>query len=242
VGILNIFGRGDPAEKAKKLKAKVTQKYGDPAARQKAIQQLGQMKVPEAVSTLLSRFTIAVEPQTTDADEKDQTFELVCGFREEAVQPTRQFLFKNELATSWALRVLGRLVPEIEVTGICVELLGRLAAEYTRNPEKKVVVLHHLTGKEDPRIAPAVLPFLEDMADDVKIAAVKALGPLQYEPAREPLLRLLTAPDTAKRVQTAALQALHESAFGIQGYREKVEALVSDPFFVDKSGLVKRRS
>jgi hypothetical protein len=52
LGILEMFGGGSPAEKAKKLKSKITQKYGDAATRQKAIQQLGEMKVPEAVSTL----------------------------------------------------------------------------------------------------------------------------------------------------------------------------------------------
>ena len=59
--------------------------------------------------------------------------------------------------------------------------------------------------------------------------------------AREPILALLTHPETAKRVQTAAVTALNESGFGVQGYREKVEGLLTDPYFVDKSGILKRR-
>ena len=50
MGFLDIFGGGTPAQKAQKLKAKVTQKYGDPAVRQKAIQQVAQLRVPEAVT------------------------------------------------------------------------------------------------------------------------------------------------------------------------------------------------
>ena len=101
--------------------------------------------------------------------------------------------------------------------------------------------MHHVANKQDPAIAPAILPFLEDMSDDVKIAAFKALGPVKYEAAREPMLQILTAPETARRVQTAALAALQESGFGVQGYREKVEPLLVEPYVLDKSGVVVKR-
>jgi HEAT repeat protein len=240
LGLLDIFSSASP-EKAIKLKAKVTQKYGEPSARQKAISQLGDMKFPEAVSSLMARFTITVEPHTTDADEKEHVFQLVTGFGELAVEPVKDFLRKSDLASSWALKILLAIVPETEVIGISTELLQKLGAEYTRNPEKKVVLMNFLEGKDDPRIAPVLVPFIEDMADDVKIAALKALGPLKYEPAREPVLKLLTNPDTARRVATSAIQTLHDSGFGVQGYREKVEAMLQEPFFVDKSGVVKKR-
>ena len=50
MGILDIFGGKSP-ERATKLKAKVIQKYGGPEARQKAIQQLGEMEFPEATAS-----------------------------------------------------------------------------------------------------------------------------------------------------------------------------------------------
>ena len=240
MGILDIFGGSGP-DKARKLKTKVTQKYGDPTSRQKAISQLGEMNIPEAISSLLARFTVTVEPLTTDADEKEHVFELITSRGRSAVDAVREFLRSTDTSSSWAVRLLSALLPEPELIGICVEFLHQLGSTYTRNPEKKIVLIQFLTGKDDPRIAPALVPFLEDMSDDVKISAIKGLAPLKYEPSREPLLHLLTAEDTARRVQTAAIAALHESGFGVQGYREKVEALLSEPYFVDKSGLVKKR-
>ena len=240
MGILDIFGGSGP-DKARKLKGKVTQKYGDPTTRQKAISQLGEMQIPEAISSLLARFTVTVEPLTTDADEKEHVFELITSRGRSAVNSVREFLRSTDTSSSWAVRLLSALLPEPELIGICVEFLHQLGSTYTRNPEKKIVLIQFLTGKDDPRIAPALVPFLEDMSDDVKISAIKGLAPLKYEPSREPLLHLLTAEDTARRVQTAAIAALHESGFGVQGYREKVEALLSEPYFVDKSGLVKKR-
>ncbi|MCE9673666.1 HEAT repeat domain-containing protein [Myxococcus stipitatus] len=242
MGLFDIFTGGSGPEKALKLKPKVTQKYGDPSTRQKAIQQLGEMRIPEAVSVLLARFTITVDPLTTDADEKEHTFELIKSFGKDAVPPITEFLTKTEQATSWGLRLLSELLTEDEVTGVCVDALQHLSAHYTKNPEKKVVLLHHVTGRQDPRIAPVVVPFLEDMSDDVKIAALKALASLKYEPAREPMLKLLTAEETARRVQTSALAALADTGFTTGASRAQVEPLLVEPFVLDKDGRIQRRA
>lgn len=241
MGILDIFGGGTPEKKAQRLKAKVVQKYGDPAVRQKAIQQLGAMKAAAAVVILLQRFLVNIEPQTVDADEKEQVFQYITEMGSEAVPPVVDFFRRTEQATSWALRLLESLLPEREVMTLATEEIQRLASAYVRDPEKKTVLLQFVTGKTDERIGPAVLSLLDDHSDDVKIAALRALGPLKYEPSREPILRLLTGEETARRVQTTALAALHESGLGVQGYREKVEALIQDPYFVDKNGVVKKR-
>jgi len=243
VGLLDMFGGGSPAQKALKLKPKISQKYGDPTVRQKAISQVAELRVPEAVQVLLSRFTIAVEPQSTDAYEKDQVFELIKEMGREAVQePVTAFLKRTDTASSWALRILEAVMPSEELLALVVGYLQQLSGEYTRDPEKKIVLLQWVSGKSDPRIGPAAVPYLEDAFDDVKIAATKVLAPLKFEPAREPLLALLTGEETARRVQTAALATLHESEFGVQGYREKVEKLLVEPYFIDRAGVVKKRT
>jgi hypothetical protein len=240
VGILDIFGGKSP-ERATRLRAKVVQKYGGPEGRQKAIQQLGEMEFPEATSSLLARFTVNVEPQTTDADEKEHVFELICARGQAAVEPVRTFLPRTDQASSWAVRLLREILPNDQYVTALTEHLGELSEVYTRDPEKKLVLLGEVEHIDDARIAPRVLPYLEDMADDVKIAALRALAPRAYAEAREPILRLLTAAETARRVQTAAIEALAQSAFGVQGFREKVESLVAEPFFVDRAGILKRR-
>ncbi len=241
MGILDIFGGGKSPERATRLKSKVTQKYGGPEARQKAIQQLGEMSFPEATASLLARFTITVEPQTTDSDEKEHVFGLIRARGEASVEPIRTFLRRTDQASSWAIRLLRETLPADRYSTALVEHLTEVAAVYTRDPEKKLVLLQEAESLEDPRIPPIVLPLLEDMADDVKIAAIRVLGPRAYPEAREPMLALLTAPETARRVQTSLIEAIARSGFGVQGYREKVEALLPEPFFVDKAGILKRR-
>jgi HEAT repeat protein len=241
MGLFDFFGGGTPAEKAQKQKAKITQKYGDPSTRQKAISTLIDLSSPETVPVLMQRFTFSVDPQTTDADEKQTVFEAICAMKREAVAPVVDFLKKSDSASSWALRILGEVLPEPEVVGAITDELTRLGAEYTRDPEKKEVLLHALEGKSDERIGPAVLPFLHDMSDDVKLAAIKTLAVLKYAPAREKLLKLLVAEETARRVQTACVQMLCDAQLSVEGYRPKVEQRLAEPFFLDKAGLVKKR-
>ena len=124
---------------------------------------------------------------------------------------------------------------------VVTEELQRLGANYTRDPEKKEVLIRFLEGKQDDRVGPVLVPFLNDMSDDVKMAALKTLASLKYEPAREPLLTLLVTDETAKRVQTACIATLIETGFLVTGFREKVEAKLSEGTFIDKSGAVKKR-
>ena len=243
MGLLDFFGGGTPAEKAQKLKAKATQKYGDAATRQKALQQLIDLKHADAVPVLMNRFTFAVDPQTTDAEEKQHVFEAICALERDAVPPVRTFLTKSDSASSWAVRILDSVLGRDEVLRVVKEELERLGANYTRDPEKKEVLIHFLADKQDAQSGAVLVPFLNDMSDDVKMAALKTLASVKYEPARETLLNLLLNDETAKRVQTACINTLVETGFTVQGFREKVEAkLAGDKsLFVDKAGAVKRR-
>jgi hypothetical protein len=242
MGLFDFLGGGSPAEKAQKLKPKITQKYGDPTTRQKAIEQLAALAPPAAVPVLMQRFTFVVEPQTTDADEKATVFDHICALKAEAVTPVVEFLTKSDAASSWALKILEAVLPEAEVIGAATRELERLGAEYTRDPEKKEVLLHFLFGKQDPRVGPAAMPFLHDMSDDVKLTAIKTLASVRHEAAREDLLALLTGDDTAKRVQTTCIAALVETGFGVQGFREKVEARLPAGHSIDKAGVIKKRA
>ncbi|MBL8923891.1 MAG: HEAT repeat domain-containing protein [Myxococcaceae bacterium] len=241
MGLFDIFKSSSPAEKAQKLKKKITEKYGEAQARQKAIDELVQTGSAEVVPVLMLRFTMLVEPQTTDADEKRMVFDAIVAQGEQAVPPVKDFLKKNEAASSWAVKILAAILPQEKVVEIVIDELKRLGVEYTRDPEKKEVLLHFLDGKHGPGITEAALAMLKDMSDDVKMTALRTLGTLKDASTREPILELLVHDDTAKRVQTRCVEVLHETGLEVQGYREKVEKRVSDPYFVDKAGLVKKR-
>lgn len=239
MGVFDVFT--SPERKIKSWQRKVTERYGPPENRQKATQQLIEMGTPGAIAALLMRFSIKAEPSITDEEEKQHVFDAIVDFGEKAIGPLKDFLRQRPVATSWCLRALAELVPQEELIGLCLETLKRLGPDYTRDPEKKIVVLGRLSELVDPRIAAGVAPFLEDPADEVKIAAAGVVAAQKDEATRTALLEALARPEQAKRVVAAIAEVLFKTGFGVQGFREKAEAVLPEPYFVDKAGGVKKR-
>jgi hypothetical protein len=240
MGLFDLIA-GSPEKRVKSLQKKVTEKYGPPENRQKAIEQLLDLGTPEALSALMMRFTVNAEPSIADAEEKEYTYQSILHFQDKAVAPLKDFVRRSEKAVSWALRMLRALLPEPEVVSLCLEELTRIGPEYTRDPEKKTVLLSTLGELNDERIALEVLPFLADPSDDVRIAAATVLKAKKDERAREALLKAWVDSLDRKRVVDVLAGVLADTGFGVQGFREKIEKNLPDGFYVDKAGLVKRR-
>jgi HEAT repeats len=239
MGLLDLFS-GSSEKRVKSLQKKVTEKYGPPENRRKAIDQLLDLGTGAALGALMMRFTVAAEPSITDAEEKDYTYDAILKFEADAVEPVEGFLRKSAVATSWAVKLLRQLLPPQQVVSIAVDILGKLGPEYTRDPEKKMVLIAALGELEDERIVPALLPFLQDPSDDVRITAASALTRLKDERSREAFLKAFVDSLDRGRVVSALAASLAELGFGVQGYREKVEKALPEGYFVDRAGLVKK--
>jgi HEAT repeats len=273
LGIFDFFGsKGGGKAGLRKQVQKLTEKYGPPENRQKVIQQLADMDTAEALSVLCMRFTIRAEPGITDDEEKEEVRRILVEAGEKAVQPVKEFLEQQESGVSWGLRVLASLRPPDDVVATALRLLHRLGREYTRDPEKKLVLLswlaeHHghlASTRTTPAGAPAsataadtspatadggtpdlddtLLPLLEDFSDDVRIATVRVLArqPLN-ERTRVALIELFLRDKDNARVRGEVLQALSDLGADVKGYRPSVEALLVEPWFLDKEGHVKKR-
>ncbi len=256
MGLFDFFApKGDGRGALRKQAQRLTEKYGPPENRQKVIQQLANMDTPEALSVLCLRFTIRAAPGLTDDEEKESVRSILVEAGEKAVGPVKEFLEAHDSGISWGLRVLSELRPAHDVVATALRLLHRLGREYARDPEKKLVLLswlseHHgdLTAvtKEaeagTPSLDDTLLPLLEDFSDDVRIATVRVLSrqPLT-DRTRVALVELLLRDKDNARVRGEVLQALAELGAGVKGYRPSVEALLVEPYFLDKEGQVKRR-
>ena len=211
MGIFDFLSKGGGGKGSLRKQAqKITEKYGPPENRQKVIQQLADLGTPEALSVLCLRFTIRADPGITDDEEKENVRQILVDAGEEAIPAVKEFLEAQESGISHGLRVLAALRPPADVVATVLRLLYRLGREYTRDPDKKLVLLawlaeHHgdlsaaATTPEQastaiaaqseiapstqdlvPDLESSILPLLEDFSDDVRIAAVRVL-------ARQPL-------------------------------------------------------
>jgi HEAT repeat protein len=253
VGLFDLFGSREKRSEAalRKHAQRVTQKYGPAENRQKAIEQLAELRTPEALATLCLRFTVYSEPGITDAEEKETVRRHLVEAGERAVAPVKEFLERQEEGVSWGLRVLSSLVPPRDTMATVLALLHRLGREYSRDPGKKLTLLawlseHHadLTpGAGATDAEEALLPLLEDFSDDVRIAAVRALTRVAPgERARDALIALLLRDKDNARVRGEVLQALADLGADVKGHRPSVEPLLAEPFFLDREGRVKKRA
>ena len=218
------------------------EKFGPPENRQGAIEELGEMRSEEAVSALLMRYTFRVDPGITDDDEKARVMALIVQTGQTALPAVKKFIMGRD-EISWPLRALSDLLPEAEVVKFLVAVAHKVGTEYSRVPEKKVLLLHALMTHKAPEITPAVLPFLDDMDDEVQIAAAEVITRQQDPAGREPLIQhFLKAQESSNaRVREALAGLLADSPWDVKGYTPKVEAALPPAYKLDSKGKVQRK-
>jgi HEAT repeat protein len=242
MGLLDMLGMGGPDAKVRRLQKKASQKFGPAENRQGAIEELGGLKTEAAIDALLTRYTFRVDPGITDDDEKARVLALISQSGEVALGPVKRFIASRD-EISWPLRALEALVPEAQVLKFLVEVATRIGGEYSRVPEKKVLLLHALSAHKSPEIAPAVLPFLDDMDDEVQIAAAEVIVKQQEPAGREPVIQhfLKAHEGSNARVREALAGLLADSGWDVKGYTPKVEAALPAGYKLDSRGKVVRK-
>ena len=259
MGLLDFLGPKDGKAAMRKQAQRITEKYGPAENRQKTISQLASLGTAEALSVLCLRFTIRSDPGITDDEEKEEVRRILVEAGEAAVGPVKEFLAAQESGVSWGLRVLSELRPPGEVVAEALALLRRLGREYSRDPEKKLVLLGWLAeqhGDLTPA-APAdggaeVAPLhrstrcsCRSWRTSATTSASPPPGSSRTSPSPRPtrtaLVELFLRDVDNARVRGEVLQALLELGADVKGYRPKVEALLAEPWFLDKEGRVKRR-
>lgn len=240
MGLLEMIGLGP---KLPRLQKKAMEKFGPPENRQGAIEELGELRTEEAVDALLLRYTFRVDPGITDDEEKARVLALIVQAGPVALPAVKRFILGRD-EISWPLRALADLLPEAEVVKFLVEVARKVSSEYSRVPEKKVLLLHALMAHKSAEITPAVLPFLEDMDDEVQIAAAEVIARQQDPQGREPLIQyFLKAHETSNaRVREALAGLLADTPWDVKGYTPKVEAALPPSYKLDSKGKVQRRA
>jgi hypothetical protein len=248
MGLFDLFASKEDRARGtlEKLRQKLLQKYGPAENRAKVIEQLADDGSPEALAVLCMRFTISVDQSITDADEKDRVLRLLIDEGKAAVGPLEQFLHQQEEGVAWGVRALAAILPAEQLHPIILAELAHLGRVYSRDPEKKLTLLtwlrEHATGLSPAAVEDAILPLLEDFSDDCRIAATRALATLAgSERTRAALIELLLRDKENLRVRGEVFDALASLGADVKGHRPSVEALIAEPFFLDREGHVKKR-
>jgi HEAT repeat protein len=243
MGLMDLIGLGGPEGKLRRLTKKTMEKFGPPENRQAAIEELGEMKTEAAVDALLLRYTFRIDPGITDDEEKARVLGIVLQAGDAALPAVKRFILTRD-EISWPLRALSDLLPEEAVVQFLVEVVNKVSSEYSRVPEKKVLLMHGLSAHKSPSITPAVLPFLDDMDDEVQIAAAEVITRQHADEGREPLIQhFLKAHESSNaRVREALAGLLADSTWDVKGYTPKIEAALPPAYKLDSKGKVLRKA
>lgn len=165
--------------------------------RMEAIQQLAEMKSPDAAAALLKRFTFVINPSITDSEEKEVAFQGIIAAGKECVPAVAEFCLKAEQLT-WPLKILHELLDDAEYEEEILDLLARFDTEYERNVEPKVQVIQALEEVVSEQVREAVAPFLEDVNETVRFHAVAATFAQNNKESLPAMVKLLVAEESVR--------------------------------------------
>lgn len=250
---------GGPEARLKKHVARARNKQAQSADRfasLEALRDAGMSESPsateaadEAIAGLFGRFTIRYDKSIDDEQEKDFVFEALCqmGKTGKKVMPQLQRHLQNAESIAWGLKVLNEVASPEEQWPVLADLCERNDNTYTRDPGKKMQLLHFLGEHDDPRCAEALVPYLEDIDEGVRFVAVEGLlKHKRVEPAREPLLKLLTnEKEESRRIKMRIVEGFADQGWDVKGYSGTVEKLVANLLpgaRLDNHGKIKRKT
>lgn len=220
MGLLDWFGKGKSSGTVSKsakeiarygrlIESKLSQDYD----RQDAIEQLGRMATAASAEVLLKRFNWNMDPSITDQDEKESAARGIVAAGKSALGPIRSYCKRADSLT-WALKVLKDIVEPEHFAEELLAALDQFDTEYMRNPEPKIQLIGALAEYPSEDVRVALLPFLQDVSEPVRHAAVIAVLAISDVSSTEALVATLEDEESL-RVKNRIAVGLAEKGWSV---------------------------
>lgn len=243
MGVFDLFSKeGRDARAREKNISRAVNKYSQSPDRMKALQSLRDDGSPDAIFGLLRRFGMMYDKTIEDEQEKEWVFEVLVEKGASIIPPVQKYLFAAD-SISWPLRLLDKIANKEQELEVIKSVLDRHEPGYERDPTKKIQLLNHMAALKDARVPPLVVPYLADMDEGVRYAAVETLVRTgSEEVAREPLLvQFVSASEDSLRIRIRIADGFAEMGWLVKGHRGEVEKHLPEQFQIDREGHIKRR-
>ena len=240
MGFLDRFSKdGRDARSREKNAARAINKYMQSPDRLKALQALRDDGSDDALYALMKRFGMMYDKSIEDEQEKEWVFEWLIEKGATVLPALKRYMLSAE-SISWPLRVLDKVIdPKEGRIDVIAAVLERHEPGYERDPTKKIQLLTHLAGLKHPRVPPLAAPYLTDMDEGVRYAAVEALLKQGEEAAaRLPLLDLM-AKEESLRVRIRIADGFADLGWTVADKREEIEKTLPESYQLDgRAGAV----
>jgi hypothetical protein len=236
MGVLDFFSKDGRDERARqKNAARAINKYAQSPDRMKALEALRDDGSDDALFALMKRFGMKYDKTIDDEQEKEWAFEALVELGAKVLPALKRYLDSAD-SISWPLRLLEKVVAtKDEQVDVVAAALERHEPGYERDPTKKIQLLSHIGGFKNPRVTTLAAPYLADMDEGVRYAAVEALLRQGDEAAcRGPLLDQFTSPtEESLRLRIRIADGLAELGWPVGDRRAEVEAKLPDAFQIE---------
>jgi len=234
MGVFDLFSKDGRGQRSReKNAASAVNKYKQSADRMKAMQSLLDDGSPEAFYALIRRFGMMYDKTIEDEQEKEWVFEMLVGKGGVVLEPLKKYMLAAD-SISWPLRLLDKVVDAKELRiDVIAEVLERHEPGYERDPTKKIQLLNHLGSLKHERVSSLVVPYLTDMDEGVRYAAIETMLRQGDEAAsRQALLDYFVKEDSL-RLRIRIADGFAELGWLLGERRADVEKLLPDAYFVD---------
>lgn len=235
--LLSIF-RSSPEKQIEKARKKVKEPHGDSATRINAAHRLLEMGTPEAILALLDRFTINVSPSSQDEEEREEVLSWIVQMGEKAVPALIKFL-KRERQVYWPVKALKVILSTKEFEETMNEILQYQWENPPASSDPKAQLIQLLETPKSSKLVVTMKLFLEDEADDVRLAVLDHLFDQAEEESREAILRCYLDSADRPRVQGQIMVELAEKQWGVRGLRPQIEENLPEGYALTREGKVK---
>lgn len=208
--------------------------------RQEAIEQLAGMGTAESAAALLRRFNWSMDPSITDQEEKESAARGIVAAGSVALEAIRAYAVNAESLT-WPIKILRQIVAAEELVDELLGLLDEFDTEYVRNIEPKRQLLIALEEFASPEVREAIEPFLTDMSEPVRYAAVTTTFACR-DPKSLPALVEALAEEESLRVRNRIALGLSEQGWVVPEDAREGLTDTLPPEFALEGGKVLRRS
>lgn len=225
MGLFDFFRAKDgPSADEKellRLQKMVSNKLTQNVDREDALHRLASLETVGAAKVLLSRFSWTLNPSIRDHEEKEIAVRGIAAAGEEALPAIREYCVRANTLT-WPLKAIRLIVGPEGMEDELLNLLDGFDTDYMRDPAPKVQLMQALSDFDSDDVRIAAQPFLTDMSEEVRFAAVGTVLGCKSEEAVESLVAALVDEESL-RVQNRIAAGIVESGFTIP--EAQVEAL-----------------
>ncbi len=213
MGLFDLFSRKSRG-RIDKLAGRMLNEHHQAQVRQESLEELASIDTPEAAEALIRRLGVNFRDTIVNEQEKRWVSDtLVEKFGDRAVEPLIAFI-RAEQSISAAIRVLARLVGKERLVEVLLSTLQSHAPQDHRTISARVQIVDALADLDDPRILPAVVPYLADHDDDVRIKVCEVVETKSkpeaegHQAAIEGLVGVLKDATASSRIRRRAAETL----------------------------------